>query len=170
MSTAHTGACRRVAQRPPRPRARVDLRRPVAGDQEGERGSRNEFIHWLQDFPTSGIVRQYVKYENEIRTPANIRQIFHRALQIAESEPKGPVYLTAGAVLTARRGSAITGPAGNERRAALPPAAGDAGRQARPRPPAAHVTSYLGRQPAAVDELVSYAPVGSASGVGAEAP
>ncbi|MGH7086450.1 MAG: thiamine pyrophosphate-binding protein, partial [Acetobacteraceae bacterium] len=37
--------------------------------QEGELpGSRNEFIHWLQDVPDQrGIVRGYVKYENEIR-------------------------------------------------------------------------------------------------------
>ena len=65
--------------------------------QEGEAtGSRNEFIHWLQDVPDQrGIARQYVKYDNEIRSPANIKQIVHRALQIAESEPKGPVYLVA---------------------------------------------------------------------------
>jgi acetolactate synthase I/II/III large subunit len=66
--------------------------------QEGElRGSRNEFIHWLQDVPDQrGIVRGYVKYENEIRSGRNARQIIHRALQFAQSDPKGPVYLTAG--------------------------------------------------------------------------
>lgn len=64
--------------------------------QEGELpGSRNEFIHWLQDVPDQrGIVRQYVKYETELRTGANIKQLVHRALQIAQSDPKGPVYLT----------------------------------------------------------------------------
>src|SRR5262249_47007352 len=53
--------------------------------QEGELpGSRNEHIHWLQDvFDQRGIVRNYVKYENEIRTGRNIAQIVHRALQIA---------------------------------------------------------------------------------------
>jgi acetolactate synthase-1/2/3 large subunit len=65
--------------------------------QEGElAGSRNEYIHWLQDvFDQRGIVRQYVKYENEVRTGKNIKQIVRRALQIAQSEPKGPVYLVA---------------------------------------------------------------------------
>jgi acetolactate synthase-1/2/3 large subunit len=65
--------------------------------QEGElRGSRNEFIHWLQDVPDQrGILRNYVKYENEIRSGRNAKQITHRAIQIAESDPKGPVYLTA---------------------------------------------------------------------------
>lgn len=65
--------------------------------QEGElTGSRNEFIHWLQDVHDQrGIMRPYVKYENEYRAAANVRQITHRALQIANSDPKGPVYLTA---------------------------------------------------------------------------
>jgi acetolactate synthase-1/2/3 large subunit len=65
--------------------------------QEGElRGSRNEWVHWVQDVPDQrGIVRGYVKYENEIRTGRNINQIVHRAMQFAHSDPKGPVYLTA---------------------------------------------------------------------------
>ncbi len=63
--------------------------------QEGElTGSRNEFIHWLQDTADQrGIMRQYVKYENEFRTGANVKQIVHRAMQLAASDPKGPVYL-----------------------------------------------------------------------------
>ena len=65
--------------------------------QEGELlGGRNEFIHWLQDVPDQrGILRQYVKYDNEIRSSRNVPQIVHRALQIAQSDPKGPVYLVA---------------------------------------------------------------------------
>jgi acetolactate synthase I/II/III large subunit len=65
--------------------------------QEGElRGSRNEWVHWVQDVQDQrGIVRGYVKYENEIRTGRNIQQMVCRALQIAQSDPKGPVYLTA---------------------------------------------------------------------------
>ena len=58
-------------------------------------GSRNEFIHWIQDVPDQrGIMRGYVKYDNEIRTGRNVKQLVHRALQIAQSEPAGPVYLT----------------------------------------------------------------------------
>src|SRR5262245_6510423 len=65
--------------------------------QEGElRGSRNEFIHWIQDvFDQRGIVRGYVKYDNEIRSGRNIKQMVHRALQFAHSDPCGPVYLMA---------------------------------------------------------------------------
>ena len=57
-------------------------------------GSRNEFIHWIQDVHDQrGIMRGYVKYENEIRTGRNVKQLVHRAIQIATSEPAGPVYL-----------------------------------------------------------------------------
>ena len=63
--------------------------------QEGElRGSRNEFIQWIQDVHDQrGIVRGYMKYDNEIRTGRNVKQLVHRALQFAHSDPKGPVYL-----------------------------------------------------------------------------
>src|SRR5699024_1002852 len=63
--------------------------------QEGELvGSRNEFIHWFQDVNDQrGIMRGYSKYDNEIRTGKNVKQLVHRSLQIAKSEPQGPVYL-----------------------------------------------------------------------------
>src|SRR5262249_22306935 len=65
--------------------------------QEGELpGSRNGFIHWLQDAADqAGIVRGYVKYAHEVRTGRNAQQLVHRALQIARSEPAGPAYLLA---------------------------------------------------------------------------
>lgn len=65
--------------------------------QEGELiGSRNESIHWIQDvFDQRGSVREYMKYSNEIRTGQNVKQMIHRSLQIANSDPKGPVYLMA---------------------------------------------------------------------------
>ena len=62
---------------------------------EGEiRGSRSEFIHWLQDVPDQrAIVSQYCRYTVEIKTGRNVKQIVNRALQFAMSDPKGPVYL-----------------------------------------------------------------------------
>jgi acetolactate synthase I/II/III large subunit len=64
--------------------------------QEGEmRGTRNEYVQWIQDvFDQRGLVRGYVRYENEIRTGRNIKQVVLRAMQFANSDPKGPVYLT----------------------------------------------------------------------------
>jgi acetolactate synthase I/II/III large subunit len=62
---------------------------------EGELpGSRNEWIHWVQDARDQrGILRGFVKYDNEIRTGRNVKQLVYRALQIARSDPAGPVYL-----------------------------------------------------------------------------
>jgi acetolactate synthase-1/2/3 large subunit len=58
------------------------------------KGSRNEFIQWIQDVHDQrGIMRGYTNYTNEFRTGKNIKQVTHRALQFANSDPKGPVYL-----------------------------------------------------------------------------
>ncbi|KAL2123595.1 hypothetical protein VTJ04DRAFT_4050 [Mycothermus thermophilus] len=65
--------------------------------QEGElRGSRTEFIHWVQDVPDQKqIVAQYCRYAAEIKTGVNVKQMVRRALQFASSAPQGPVYLCA---------------------------------------------------------------------------
>ncbi|RFU24543.1 hypothetical protein B7463_g11797, partial [Scytalidium lignicola] len=62
---------------------------------EGEmRGSRTEYIHWLQDAPDQKqIVAQYCRYAGEFKTGRNIKQVVNRALQFARSDPAGPVYL-----------------------------------------------------------------------------
>jgi thiamine pyrophosphate-dependent acetolactate synthase large subunit-like protein len=62
---------------------------------EGEmRGSRTEYIHWIQDVPDQKqIVAQYCRYTAEIKTGRNVKQMVNRALQFARSDPAGPVYL-----------------------------------------------------------------------------
>ncbi|KAK2616561.1 hypothetical protein QQS21_000604 [Conoideocrella luteorostrata] len=62
---------------------------------DGEhRGSRTEYIHWIQDVPDQKqIVAQYCRYAGEIKTGANVKQMVNRALQFARSDPQGPVYL-----------------------------------------------------------------------------
>jgi acetolactate synthase-1/2/3 large subunit len=64
---------------------------------EGELpGSRNTYVNSLQDaHDQAGIVRPYVKWSYELRTGKNVQQVVYRALQIADSSPKGPVYLMA---------------------------------------------------------------------------
>jgi acetolactate synthase I/II/III large subunit len=128
--------------------------------QDGElNGSRNEFIQWIQDvFDQRGIVRPYVKYSNEFRTGRNIKQIVHRAMQFAHSDPQGAVYLTG-----AREVMEETAPPVSMEGQYWPPV------EAGPPPEAAVaelvetlakssrplvVTSYLGRKPQAVRELV----------------
>ena len=62
---------------------------------EGEyRGSRTEYIHWIQDVPDQKqIVAQYCRYTGEIKAGRNVKQMVNRALQFATSDPTGPVYL-----------------------------------------------------------------------------
>ncbi|KAI3605026.1 acetolactate synthase [Moniliophthora roreri] len=61
-----------------------------------QKGSRNEWIMWIQDIPDQpAIVRQYMRQTTEIHSGKNIDQVVNGALQIARSDPKGPVYLWA---------------------------------------------------------------------------
>ncbi|THU98889.1 thiamine diphosphate-binding protein [Dendrothele bispora CBS 962.96] len=60
------------------------------------KGGRNEWIMWMQDIPDqSAIVRQYMRHTAQINSGRNVTQVVNRAVQIALSEPKGPVYLWA---------------------------------------------------------------------------
>ena len=63
---------------------------------EGELpGTRNWPVNHIQDvFDQRGIVRSYTKWDYSIRTGKNVKQLVYRAMQLANSEPKGPVYLT----------------------------------------------------------------------------
>lgn len=68
-------------------------RTPYTSDP-GQRGSRDTAIHWLQEqFDQHGIVRNFVKWDYEVRRPEQIGDAVARALQIAASDPPGPVYL-----------------------------------------------------------------------------
>ncbi len=128
--------------------------------QEGElRGSRNEFIHWIQNvFDQRGIVRGYVKYDNEIRTGRNIKQMVHRALQFAHSDPRGPVYLMAAREVLEEEVPPVTlDPAHWPPVAAVSlsaPAAASIIEALRRAQRPLIVTSYLGRNPQAVAELI----------------
>jgi acetolactate synthase-1/2/3 large subunit len=59
------------------------------------RGTRDTYIHWLQEqFDQHGIVRNFVKWDYELRRPEQMGEAIARAFQIAASDPPGPVYLT----------------------------------------------------------------------------
>ncbi|KAI0671221.1 thiamine diphosphate-binding protein [Trametes maxima] len=60
------------------------------------KGTKNEWPMWLQDVPDQpSIVRQYMRYTAQIQSGKNAAKMVLRALQIAKSEPQGPVYLWA---------------------------------------------------------------------------
>ena len=63
---------------------------------EGElRGGKSQNIHWRQESRDQGnVVREFVKWDYEIRTNQNLAAVVARAYKIAMSEPRGPVYMT----------------------------------------------------------------------------
>ena len=58
-------------------------------------GSRNAYIHWAQEmFDQAGMVREVVKWDYELRGSEQLGDVVERAISVATSDPKGPVYLT----------------------------------------------------------------------------
>jgi acetolactate synthase-1/2/3 large subunit len=63
--------------------------------EAGDPASRRIYIHWGQEaFDQAGMLREYVKWDYELRQPAQLETVIDRALAVAMSEPRGPVYLT----------------------------------------------------------------------------
>ena len=63
--------------------------------ETGHHASRNRPIHWGQEsFDQGGMVREFTKWDYELRSGQPVAAIVDRALDIAMSEPRGPVYLT----------------------------------------------------------------------------
>lgn len=63
--------------------------------ETGHAGSRDVPIHWAQEnFDQAAIVREHVKWDYELRDGQPVNTLVARAVDIAMSEPKGPVYLT----------------------------------------------------------------------------
>src|SRR5919201_2272441 len=59
-------------------------------------GSRDRSIQWQQDVADQiGIVRGYAKWAHELTRVDTLHQLIPRAVQMAASEPAGPVYMTA---------------------------------------------------------------------------
>jgi acetolactate synthase-1/2/3 large subunit len=131
--------------------------------EQGPVGTRDLGIHWAQEsFDQAAIVREFVKWDYELRFASQLETVVDRALAIAQSEPFGPVYLTLPREVLAEniadfqyaQPSRIKSPS-----ATVPDAA--AVRQAAETIAAARnplaVVQSLGRQPQAVEALVELA-------------
>ncbi|MBM3502566.1 MAG: thiamine pyrophosphate-requiring protein [Alphaproteobacteria bacterium] len=82
-------------------------------------GARNLFIHWPQEaFDQAGSVREYVKWEYELRQGTAPALAVERGLAIAKSEPLGPVYLTLPREILAGPAPTTNAPVGRQRPAA----------------------------------------------------
>ena len=130
--------------------------------ERGHVSSRNRSIHWGQEsFDQGGMVREYVKWDYELRGGQPVDAVVDRALDIAMSEPRGPVYLTlprevlTDAPVAQRRDTVrpLGTPAPEPPWAAIEEAAALIAKAEFP----LIVTSSVGRNPAAIDELAALA-------------
>ena len=57
--------------------------------------ARNNYIHWAQEhFDQGAMLREFMKWDYELRHAEQVETVLDRALAIAQSEPQGPVYVT----------------------------------------------------------------------------
>jgi len=127
---------------------------------EGEmKGGRNLHIHWAQEsFDQASMLREYVKWDYELRNFTQLEKVVDRALNIAMSEPKGPVYLSLPREVLAEEHREFTYTPSGPRLYAKPGPDAEAIRQAaellRDAENPLVITSMVGKNPAAVGELV----------------
>jgi acetolactate synthase-1/2/3 large subunit len=139
-------------------------RTPVT--EEGQLGSRDLHIHWAQEsFDQAAMLREYVKWDYELRTPAQLEAVVDRALEVMQAEPRGPVYLTLPReVLAASPGPmTITSPARRQVRSERFPDPARIDEAARILARAEYpivLTSAAGIDPRAVEGLVALAEAG----------
>jgi acetolactate synthase I/II/III large subunit len=139
-------------------------RTPVT--EEGQLGSRDLHIHWAQEsFDQAAMLREYVKWDYELRTPAQLEAVVDRALEVMQAEPRGPVYLTLPReVLAASPGAmTITSPARRQVRSERFPDPARIDEAARILAGAEYpivLTSAAGIDPRAVEGLVALAEAG----------
>jgi acetolactate synthase-1/2/3 large subunit len=63
--------------------------------EKGHLGARDLGIHWAQEsFDQGAMVREFVKWDYELRFGSQIETIVDRSLSITQSQPCGPVYLS----------------------------------------------------------------------------
>jgi acetolactate synthase I/II/III large subunit len=63
--------------------------------ESGLPGARDGYIHWAQEmYDQAGMLREVVKWDYELRNGEQLATVVDRALAIAASEPRGPVYLS----------------------------------------------------------------------------
>jgi acetolactate synthase-1/2/3 large subunit len=62
--------------------------------EKGAFGTRSRPIQWGQEmFDQAGMVRELVKWDYELRVPAQVGDMVARGVEVAMAHPRGPVYL-----------------------------------------------------------------------------
>jgi acetolactate synthase-1/2/3 large subunit len=63
--------------------------------ESGSDGSRSAYIHWAQEmYDQAGMLREMVKWDYEMKRGDQAGHVVDRALEMANSSPRGPVYLS----------------------------------------------------------------------------
>jgi acetolactate synthase-1/2/3 large subunit len=91
-------------------------------EEGGVPGGRSGEIHWPQEMrDQAAMVREVVKWDYEVRNAETIEAAVDRAINLAMSEPKGPVYLSLPREVLAAPLSNWSYTSPSRRRAASPP-------------------------------------------------
>jgi acetolactate synthase-1/2/3 large subunit len=91
--------------------------------ESGVEGSRNAHIHWAQEmYDQAGMLREMVKWDYEMKRGDQAGHVVDRALEMANTSPQGPVYLSLPREVLGET---------------IEPAASNRAQRARPRPPEA---------------------------------
>ena len=91
--------------------------------ESGVEGSRNAHIHWAQEmYDQAGMLREMVKWDYEMKRGDQAGHVVDRALEMANTSPQGPVYLSLPREVLGET---------------IEPAASNRAHRARPRPPEA---------------------------------
>lgn len=97
MVHVNVGTANAAAQIMNAAKARVPLlftagRTPI--NEEGALGHRSVYIHWAQESrDQAAMLREYVKWDYELRNSAQLETVVDRALTLSMADPPGPVYL-----------------------------------------------------------------------------
>jgi acetolactate synthase-1/2/3 large subunit len=91
--------------------------------ESGAAGARSLFIHWGQEmFDQAGMVREMVKWDYELRNARQLETVVDRAITLAMTEPRGPIYLSLPREVLAEKPGDFVYDSPARRVAASPPA------------------------------------------------
>ncbi len=130
--------------------------------ESGLLGARDLYIHWAQEaYDQAGMIREFLKWDYELRSFVQLEAVVDRALAIATAAPQGIVYLTLPREVLAEAQREFTmrptPPAGHPERLQPDPALAEraADLLAAAESPLL-ITIRLGRDPEAVGALVRF--------------
>lgn len=96
-------------------------------NEDGAAGARSIYIHWGQEmFDQAGLVRELVKWDYELRNAHQLETVVDRAVTLAMTEPRGPIYLSLPREVLAEKPGEIRFDSPSRRTAARSPAPDEA--------------------------------------------